>query len=221
MEWVQGAYWLCLIVGIGYTIAAFILGGIGGHGDITHLGMGGGHFDHAGHAGGHAAGPDEAGQVIFGPFSPLVIAFFLTSIGAVGIITTGMFHFPASLSLPTSIASGFVLAWVLIVALNRLLGGLQSSSEVKLYSLIGNEGEVTVEISPNGIGEIAYVAMGSRYVAPARSEANITIPRFSGVRITRLVGNMFYVAPLVEEQLRNLETTSVSTDTASGSDEQA
>lgn len=206
MDWVQNAYWLCFIVGVCYTIIAFILGGIGGHGDMTHLGHLG-HFDHAGHAGDQGMA-DDAGQVIFGPFSPLVISFFLTCVGATGIITTGMFHFSIALSLPAALASGFVLAWLLITVFNRLLGGMQSSSEVRLYSLIGSEGEVTVDIPENGIGEIAYVAMGSRYVAPARSDTQARISRFAGVRITRLVGNMLYVSPLVEEQLRNLDSAS-------------
>lgn len=202
MEWVLNAYWICLLVGIGYTIVSFLLGGLGEHADISTLGHTGG-FGHGGHAGADA----DAGQVIFGPFSPLVIAFFLACMGATGIVETSVFGLKVFISFPVAIASAVLLAWLMVLGFNRLLGGLQSSSEVKLYTLVGVEAEVTVDIPVTGVGEIAYVAMGSRYVAPARSEDAVQIPRFSGVRITRLVGNMFYVAPMVEEQLRNLDVT--------------
>ena len=198
-NWILNAYWIALIVGIGYTIVSFILGGIGGHahfegGDMGDAGQGG-HMD-----------VGDSGQLIFGPFSPLVIAFFLTCFGATGIVLTSLkgLHL---LSLPFAVVSGFVLAWVLILVFNRFLGGMQSSSEVKVYALVGTEGEVTVEIPPSGIGEIAYVAMGGRYVAPARSEEPVAIPRFAAVRITRLVGNMFYVIPILEERLRQMDAT--------------
>lgn len=202
MAWVANAYWICLLIGIGYTIIAFILGGVGGHGDISH-------FDHAGspgHGGGHAGVDSDGVQVLFGPFSPLVIAFFLVCFGAAGIILSAAFRLPPLVSLPVALAASVLLAWAMISVFNRLFGGLASSSEVKFASLAGTEGEVTVDIPPDGLGEIAYVAMGSRYVAPARNEENTTIPRFSGVRITRVVGNMLYVRPLIEDQLRNLDT---------------
>lgn len=203
--WVLSAYWVCLMVGIAYTVISLLLGG--GHG--THL-DGGGHGGDLG-AGGHDSlqGNIDTGQVLFGPFSPLVIAFFLTCFGATGVLLTPIFK--QFITLPAATSSGFILAWLLITFFNKFLGAMQSSSEVKLYTLIGYEGEVTVQIPSDGIGEIAYVAMGSRYVAPARSEEHIVIPRFAGVRITRLVGSMFYVRPLVEEQLRHIDTTPVET----------
>ena len=207
MPWVLDLYWICLVVGIGYAIIGQILGGLGGHG--IHFGHPG-HAGHAGHAGhGQANAPSGEGpQVIFGPFSPLVIAFFLTCFGATGIILTELFksspHLLYAVLLLASV-SGFVLAWLLISLFNRLLGNFQGTSEVKLYALIGTEGEVTVNIPANGIGEIAYVAMGTRCLSPAMSDDPVVIPRFSAVRITRLVGNMFYVRPIAEDQLRHLE----------------
>ena len=74
-----------------------------------------------------------------------------------------------------------------------------------MQALIGVEAEVTVAIPESTLGEIAYVAMGGRSVAPARSEDQVPIPRFSTVRITRVVGNIFFVRPVVEEQLRALD----------------
>jgi membrane protein implicated in regulation of membrane protease activity len=199
---VVNAYEICLAIGIGYTLIAALLGGFGGHG--AHLGAGHGpHFGHGVHHGHADRADSESGEVIFGPLSPLVIAFFLTCFGAVGLLLSWQFHLRTT-SLPVALCASFLLAWLLAKMLNTLLGNMQGSSEVRLYALIGNEGEVTVDIPAEGIGEIVYIAMGSRCVAPARSDEHVLIRRFAGIRISRLVGNMFYVTPLIEDQLQHL-----------------
>ncbi|MHB9027124.1 MAG: NfeD family protein [Armatimonadota bacterium] len=213
--WVLTAFWICLVVGAAYVVVALILGGItdmGGHIDSAGH-VGGGDFSHDYGAGGDVSGHGEAsssagaesGGMVFGPFSPLVIAFFLTCFGGAGVLLTRVFELRALLAIPIAFASAFVLAWLLMTIFNRFLGSLQSSSEVRLHTLIGTEADVTVDIPSTGVGEISYVAMGGRNVSPARSEDQVNIPRFSGVRISRIVGNMFYVRPLVEEQLSKLE----------------
>lgn len=212
-------YGICLLVGIIYTIASFLLGSLGdlgGHaGDFGggHMGDMGGHpgeFSHnyGVHTGGHGeaqGATGTGGEVIFGPFSPMVIAFFLTCFGGVGLIVTKAWTENPFINLPVAAASGFVLAWLLVSLFNRVLGGMASSSEVRLNTLVGTEAEVTVAIPALGVGEIAYIAMGSRYVTPARNEEQIPIPRYSTVRITRIVGNTFFVRPAMEEQLRTME----------------
>jgi len=208
-------YGVCLLVGIIYTVAAFLLGSLGdfsgGHGDF------GGHpgdfsHDYGVGTGGHGealGSTATGGEILFGPFSPLVIAFFLTCFGGVGMLVTvagkGSLFASPLVSLPIAAASGFILAWLLAVVFNRLLGGMASSSEVRLSTLVGTDAEVTVTIPPMSVGEIAYIAMGSRYVTPARSEEQIPIPRYATVRITRIVGNTFFVRQGVEDQLRNME----------------
>jgi len=204
-------YGICLLVGVIYTIASFLMGSfadMGGHDS----GMGGpaGDFSHdygvdtGGH--GEALGSTASGgEILFGPFSPLVIAFFLTCFGGVGMLMTIAFDLIPLISLPIAAASGFLLAWLLAAMFNRLLGGMASSSEVRLSTLVGTDAEVTVAIPPMGVGEIAYIAMGSRYVTPARSTEQAVIPRYATVRITRIVGNTFFVRPAAEEQLRAVE----------------
>ncbi len=202
MDWIVSAYWICLIIGVGYTIISFVLGEIG---SIGHVGDAQGGFSHDygvhGHGGhGEASGTDSGGStLLFGPFSPLVIAFFLTAFGAAGLIITRLwpqkpgaepnFYLPLALAL----VAGFVLAWLLYLFFNRVLGRLQSSSEVRLHTLVGTEAEVTVAIPEVGTGEIAYVAMGSRCLTPAQSEHHLAIPRFATVRVVRIVGNIFHV----------------------------
>ena len=49
-------------------------------------------------------------------------------------------------------------------------------------------------IPRDGLGEIAYVAKGSRYRAPARSASGTKIAAKSTVVIRRIVGSTFSVA---------------------------
>ncbi|MHB9129799.1 MAG: hypothetical protein ACYDBB_01750 [Armatimonadota bacterium] len=214
------AYWVCLTIGVVYAVIALILGDLAGHdgdiggvhGDIGHDVGGAGHAGDGGIDGG-------GGQLVFGPFSPLVIAFFLTSFGGTGLLVTRVIH-PVSMlvALLLALASGFILAWLLVTGLNKLLGSLQSSSEVRMASLLGSEAEVTTQIPPDGVGEIAYVAMGARYVGPARSDEMVAIPRFSTVRIDRIVGSLFYVRLAFEEKVREMQQQQVDTALSSDAD---
>lgn len=207
-------YTISLLVGVVYTITAFLLGGIAG---LGHGEGGGGDFSHDYGTGpdmGHGEATGGAGggeQVIFGPFSPIVIAFFLTCFGGTGLILTSATRMNQFATLFLAGVSGFILAWLMVRIFNSVLGNIQSSSEVRLHSLIGVEAEVTVSIPPAGFGEIAYIAMGSRNTAPARSEDQQSIPRYSAVRITRIVGNLFFVRPVLEEQLRAMSDAPVET----------
>jgi len=213
MDWITPAYWICLLVGIIYTASAFLLGGfahlhlpghglhVGGHTGFSHnYGVGG----HGGHGEAHGSA-HNGGPVIFTPLSPLVIAFFLTCFGAVGIVAARVLGSPTYLGLLIAVGAAFALAWLLIVTGNRLLGGMEASSEIRINSLVGTEAEVTVAISETGIGEIAYIAMGSRNVGPARSDEHVLIPRFATVRIARVVGNIFFVRQVVEDKLHTLD----------------
>ena len=48
----------------------------------------------------------------------------------------------------------------------------------------------------DGVGEIAYVQAGSRYSAPARDERGAPVANGQTVKIVRIVGSQFYVAPI-------------------------
>ena len=137
-NWITTAYWICLLVGILYTVLALLLGGIAdfaGHVGGFHAGGGGGFSHnygvggHGGHGEAHGSTPG-GGQVIFTPFSPLVIAFFLTCFGAFGVLLQLVYHVQLALGLGVALALALVLAWSLIVLGNRLIGGMQASSEV-------------------------------------------------------------------------------------------
>jgi len=60
----------------------------------------------------------------------------------------------------------------------------------------GIVGEVTAPISADGVGEITYVAKGSRIASPARSATGQPIPRGTSIAIVRMVGGTALVRPL-------------------------
>ena len=72
----------------------------------------------------------------------------------------------------------------------------QSSSESHVGTLVGMSATVITPIPPNGVGEIAYVQNGTRYSAPARDERGALVSSGQTVKIVRIVGSQFYVAPI-------------------------
>jgi hypothetical protein len=54
------------------------------------------------------------------------------------------------------------------------------------------------------LGEIAYVARGTRFTAPARSEDGKPHPAHSTVVIERIVGSVFCVKKSLDERFRDL-----------------
>jgi membrane protein implicated in regulation of membrane protease activity len=156
----------------------------------------------AGHGGADFSAAPDAPAI--SPLSPAVLATFVTTFGGVGVITHSMFRFPLLLSLPVSFASGLAVGGVVFIVFYRLFQTVQASSEVSMAAVVGLEAEVTVAIPKEGIGQIAYVSQGGRFTSPARSEEAVEIPRHASVRISKVVGNTYYVRPLLDEQLRDL-----------------
>jgi membrane protein implicated in regulation of membrane protease activity len=73
---------------------------------------------------------------------------------------------------------------------------MDSSSESRVATLVGMTATVITPIPANGMGEIAYVQAGSRYSAPARDDRGAPVASGQTVRIVRVVGSQFYVAPI-------------------------
>jgi membrane protein implicated in regulation of membrane protease activity len=214
VNWALVSFWVCFLTGLAWAVFSAIMGGIFGFGhgvDLGGIGHGGADFHHefgtahdasGGHGEADFTAAPEAPAI--SPLSPAVMATFATTFGGVGVITTSMFHFPLLLSIPTSAIVGIGVAAVVFVVFYRVFESVQASSEATVAGAVGLEGEVTVAIPAEGIGEVAYVSRGGRFTAPARSEEGIEIPRHASVRITKVVGNTYYVRPLLDEQLRSL-----------------
>jgi membrane protein implicated in regulation of membrane protease activity len=178
-------YGICLAVGLLFTIISAVAGHFFGGGE-AHADVG---------TGGHAeAGFDHSGMPGISFFSPTVLASFVTSFGAFGLIFT---RIPATRSVwasaPLSAAGGVVVAWLVFLLFNAMFKGTQSSSESHVGSLVGQTASVITPIPEDGVGEIAYVQGGTRYTAPARAETGHPISSGQTVKICRVVGTQFHV----------------------------
>jgi len=188
---------------------------IGGH-DID---VGGHDIDVSGHdveVGGHDTGVGDqhldvhadggSGEIHLSPVSPITIATFVTAFGGVGFILQQIPGGHLFLSLPIAFGSGFVLAGSAFYLLYKIFIATQASSDYTRESILGLEAEVITPIPENGVGEIAYIAKGSRFNAPARSEEQVSIAKHAIVRVTKVGGNIFYVREIPDEVLRRLAT---------------
>jgi len=203
MGWDVAAYWVCFFSGMAYATVSALLGTIfgfehdGGDVAVPHDGhdFGGGH-------GGEGAGHGEAdagqgpGEVTISPLSPMTISVFSTVFGGTGLILTKMFKYNLFVTLPAAVLAAVVVSGAVFMFFFRVFNAVQASSEVQMGALVGVHGEVTVAIPAEGVGEIAYVTMGGRYTAIARSATGKPIERYAPVSITRVVGTMVYVEPV-------------------------
>lgn len=180
-------YFICFGVGLLFTIASALLGHLFGGGD-AHADLG---------TGGHAeAGFDHTGMPGISPLSPTTIASFITAFGGFGMIFSKIEATKSPwVSAPLSILCGLAIAAVVFSLFVKLFSATQSSSESRVASLAGQHATIITPIPENGVGEIAYVQFGTRYTAPARSENGTAVANGRTVRITRVVGTQFYVAP--------------------------
>ena len=181
-------YIICLGVGLTFTILSAFFGHV----------FGGGHEGHVAGSGGHVeAGVDSSDMPGVSVLSPTIIASFITAFGGLGIILS-QFHTtkPAIISAPLAVLGAMAIASGVLSLLRLLFKHTQSSSESRVATLVGLTATIISPIPVNGVGEIAYVQAGTRYTAPARLEkSELTLGNGKLVRITRVVGTQFYVAP--------------------------
>ncbi len=185
-------YFTCLGVGFVFVLGSVVFGHVlgGGH-DFGHAAAG-----HVQGAGGHAeAGLDNGGMPGISPFSPMLIACFVTAFGALGII---FYQIPAThsawISGPLASVGAFLIAAAVFWLLRGLFRATQGSSESRIADVIGVVAEVITPIPEKGVGEIAYVQKGARYSAPAREQTGAPVPYGHPVKIVRVAGSQFYVA---------------------------
>ena len=179
-------YLICLVAGVIFTLFSAI---------ASHFF--GGHDSDIG-TGGHAeAGFDDTGVPGISFFSPTVLASFVTAFGAFGLIFSKIGATEnVWISAPLSAIGASGIAGVTFWIFNTLFQKTQSSSESKLATTIGMTASILTPIPAGGVGEIAYVQSGSRYTAPARSENGVPIGAGQPVKITRIIGSLFFVVPI-------------------------
>lgn len=128
--------------------------------------------------------------------SMLAVASFISSFGAFGLISATLFGAGTVISLIVALAGGVLIG---IAAQGFFLYILSPtiSSEVRQARLIGQVAEITTPIPINGVGQIAFVAQGSRVTYSARAtDEQSAFERGTPVRIERIVGGMAYVSAI-------------------------
>jgi membrane protein implicated in regulation of membrane protease activity len=184
-------------LGLAYAIISAIFGGVLGGGHEGGFDSGG-DFDMQHDVAGHVdtGGGHDSGTVHFSPLSPVIVAMFITTFGAMGMICLKVFKISPYPSLAVSVGTGIVIAAITFFIFLMLFRATQGSSESRLGDMVGQEAEVITSIPLDGLGEVAYVAKGTRYTAPARSAHRIEIKSHSVVTVEKIVGNTFYVHPV-------------------------
>jgi membrane protein implicated in regulation of membrane protease activity len=200
---IETVYIFCFVVGAVYALIAGVAAGVfGGH--THHAGFTGHDLGHDIH---HSADPSHLtaqGEVHLSPISPVTITMFVTAFGGIGLTATHALTLPIVLSLPTALASGVILAGAAFYTFSKLFQATESSSEARVSELVGLEAEVITPIPSQGLGEIGYVARGTRFTAPARSDDGKPHPAHSMVVIERTVGSVFCVKKSLDERFRDL-----------------
>jgi membrane protein implicated in regulation of membrane protease activity len=200
---VNCVYMALLTVGFLYALMIVIGGGLSNI-DLPDVDIDVPHFDLPGDVDipdihlevGHTdVGSFDHGTIEVSPLSPITIAAFITSFGGVGIVATQLFRVSPEMSLLWAMLGGVVTGGVVYLLYGRLLVAMQASSEVRQRELTGIVGEVIAPISTDGVGEISYVAKGSRISSPARSATGQAIPRGALVTIERVIGGTTLVRP--------------------------
>jgi hypothetical protein len=217
-------YLFCLSVGFFFTVAGAVLSGVLGHSGGGHDGggidadaggvdadAGGFHADAGGidadasgvhtdigfHAdAGHGGNlsHDAGGSLQLPVFSPTVIAFFLATFGASGLlyqrvlgIQNPWIHTPMAGA--TAVASGIGLAYVLY----KITSGLESNRMARVSDAMLAPVEVTISVPKEGMGEIAYVSAGTRQTISARTVDGREHKQGSMVRVLKIVDGVAFV----------------------------
>lgn len=180
-------YFIMLMAGIIWTVVVLI-GGAVSDVDVPDVDVPGIDFDMD-----HDLGFDH-GSVDVSPLSPITIASFVTSFGALGLIATQLFSVRDSVSLIFAAAGAAVIASGMFLFYSRVLVAGQGSSTVQLSDIRGSKAEVIIPIPKNGLGQVALVARGSRTTWGARSVDGKPIAGGVIVTIQTVTGDTLFVS---------------------------
>jgi hypothetical protein len=155
------------------------------------------HFDlHLDHAMGGAHDVDAHNAHEATTVSTLAIASFISAFGGFGLIAVTLFDAGSVVSLIAALGGGLVIGIAAQLFFLYILSPT-ISSEIKQTRLIGMVAEIITPIPAKGVGQIAFVAKGSRITYSARAtDEQSPVERGTPVRIERIVGGMAYVSPV-------------------------
>lgn len=129
-------------------------------------------------------------------WSPTVISAFVSTFGGVGYLSLVEWQAGTPLSILAGLVGGIAFAFFVFWGMNKIFAAVQSSSDVQVSGLKGKPAEIITPIPEGGVGEISYVAGGTRLCAPARSVSGKAVPRGATVVIVRITPTIYYVKPL-------------------------
>jgi membrane protein implicated in regulation of membrane protease activity len=175
------------MLGVFYALFLLITGGLHAiHMPSLDIDLSGGHLP-AGHVDiGGAPGHD----VSLSNLSPISIAAFVTSFGGFGLIATLGLGWDSLASAGAAVVGSLLVAIASHFAFFYFFIAPQASSALKSSDIIGRSAQVTAPIPGNSVGEIAYVSMGERHMATARSSNGQSIPRGATVIIEGITGTV-------------------------------
>ena len=183
-------YFFLLMLGVFYALFVMVSGGLHAlHIPDLHLDLSGAHLPPA-----HVdigGTPDHDVHLL--SLSPISIASFVTSFGGIGLIATEAFGVGGGPSLIWAVIGSLIVGVASHFLVFYLFIAPQASSEVKTRDILGLTAEVITPIPGKSVGEIAYVAMGERHTATARSADGQAIPRGASVTIESVVGTVTLV----------------------------
>lgn len=197
-------YWVAFLFGFVYAVVGLFSHGFGGDVEVDH----GAALDHDLAA--DASGLDhDLANVIHGagaaaahvsPFNSLTIAAFSVSLGAIGLLGLRYLGLGAWQSFGFSFLGALALAAGFFFSIVRPLYRSQSSSLPDIDELVRSPAHVRTAIPAAGVGEVVYVAGGSRFTMPARSAEETAIASGTRVAILRIRKGVAYVVPLGLEE---------------------
>jgi len=134
--------------------------------------------DHADAPGVHHADGDAGFRVL----SFQGMAAFLMMFGLVGLALVRQSGVGGTLSLLVATLAGVAAVWI-IGRLFTLMGKLQSSGTINMWSAVGQEGTVYLTLQRGGMGKVEVVVQGRLGVFDARTEDGGELPTGSRVSV--------------------------------------
>ncbi len=189
------AYIALIGLGGGYVVVSVLLGQLFDFGD--HAGTTAGHdapgsaasgdYGSGGH--GHAAAGELAAPSFHFPFfSPLALATLFAAIGSYGLLAKFGLRVGDSASLAIALPAALATTYGVTFAAWRLITSSQASSSLRTAQFVGATGEVMTPIPVGGLGEVAALVDGQRFVAPAREVQGKAVARGTAVKIVSMTG---------------------------------
>jgi len=203
MDWLNTIFLGCFIFGLVFTVASFMLGGLGHIGGLDGVGhAGGGHIgqgaDLGGHnlasADGHGQASVQVGGIGWLNFNALIV--FITWFGGAGFVLISL-GTPGWLAVGLALIGGVIGYFALLLFLSKVLYASQTPlMRDQDYNLSGTVARVSSPIFESGIGEVIYTRFGTRRSTPARSVDGQPFPKEAQVVILRYEDGVAYVEDL-------------------------